>query len=91
MVDVLVYAAILLVFLNALSFFAFFRDKGAAKKGTWRTPERRLLFLALLGPFGAAAAMRAFRHKTQKTKFRLVPLFLCLHIGLAIALVLCFM
>ena len=88
MVDILVYAVVLLVFLNALSFFAFFRDKGAAKKGTWRTPERRLLFLALLGPFGALGAMRAFRHKTQKTKFWLVPIFLCLQIGLFAALVL---
>ncbi|CVK34609.1 DUF1294 domain-containing protein [Methanoculleus bourgensis] len=57
-------------------------------EGTWRTPERRLLFLALLGPFGALGAMRAFRHKTRKTKFWLVPIFLCLQIGLFAALVL---
>jgi len=40
--------------------------------------------------FGAFAAMRLFRHKTQKAKFRLVPLFLCLHLVLFAALALGF-
>ncbi|WP_292392815.1 DUF1294 domain-containing protein [Methanoculleus sp. UBA303] len=81
-------AAAVYLLANILSFSAFFRDKRSAERTAWRTPEQRLLVLALFGPFGALAAMRAFRHKTQKAKFRLVPLFLCLHIGLAIALVL---
>lgn len=73
---------------NVVSFAAFRRDKRSAERSARRTSERRLLVLALFGPFGAAAAMRIFRHKTQKAKFRLVPLFLCLHVVLAAALVL---
>ncbi|MCK9276738.1 MAG: DUF1294 domain-containing protein [Methanoculleus sp.] len=76
---------------NTVAFLAYRHDKISAARNHWRTPEQRLLVLAFFGPFGALAAMRAFRHKTQKAKFRLVPLFLCLHIGLAAAFVLCFM
>ncbi|WP_214019302.1 DUF1294 domain-containing protein [Methanoculleus sp.] len=73
---------------NAVSFLAYYRDKRSAKRSAWRTPEKALLVLALVGPFGAYAAMRAFRHKTQKATFRLVPAFLCLHLVLAAALAL---
>ena len=70
---------------NVVSFLVYYRDKRSAERTAWRTPEKRLLLLAFFGPFGAVAAMHAFRHKTQKAKFRLVPLFLCLHIVLAAA------
>ena len=80
-------AAAVSLLANILSFSAFFRDKRSAERTAWRTSERRLLVLAFFGPFGAYAAMRAFRHKTQKAKFRLVPLFLCLHLVLAAVLV----
>jgi len=73
---------------NAVAFLAYYRDKRLAERGSWRTPESRLLVLALVGPFGAFAAMQAFRHKTQKPKFRLVPLFVCLHLGIAAVFVL---
>ncbi len=75
-------------FVNVVSLLAYYRDKRLAERASWRTPERTLLLLALFGPFGAFAAMRLFRHKTQKAKFRLVPLFLCLHLVLAAALAL---
>ena len=81
-----VIAVYLLV--NAVSFVAYYRDKKSAEKNAWRTPERSLRILALFGPLGAFAAMRAFRHKTQKGMFRLVPVFLCLHLVLAAALAL---
>jgi uncharacterized membrane protein YsdA (DUF1294 family) len=73
---------------NAVSFIAYYRDKTFAKKNARRTPEKTLLVIALFGPFGAFGGMRAFRHKTQKTAFKLVPVFLCLHLALAAALVL---
>lgn len=83
-------SAVIAVFLlaNIVAFLAYYRDKRLAERAAWRTPESRLLGLALFGPFGAFAAMQAFRHKTQKPKFRLVPLFLCLHLGIAAAFVL---
>ncbi|HQD26521.1 MULTISPECIES: DUF1294 domain-containing protein [Methanoculleus] len=74
--------------INAAAFLAYYSDKRSARRSAWRTPEKTLLVMALLGPFGALFAMRLFRHKTQKGKFRLVPLFLCLHIVLAVAFVL---
>ena len=73
---------------NVVAFLAYFRDKRLAEKAAWRTPESRLLALAFFGPVGAFAAMQVCRHKTQKPKFRLVPLFLCLHLGIAAALIL---
>lgn len=75
-------AAYLLV--NAVSFLAYYHDKRSAKHSVWRTPEKTLLALAFFGPFGAFVAMHVFRHKTQKPKFRLVPLFLVLHVALAV-------
>lgn len=65
--------------LNIVAACAFAWDKRKAKRGAWRTSEGSLLVLGLLGPFGAFIAMRLFRHKMQKAKFRLVPLFLVLH------------
>lgn len=85
LVPALMTAALLV---NVVSLLAYYRDKRLAERSSWRTPERTLLLLALFGPFGAFAAMRLFRHKTQKAKFRLVPLFLCLHLVLAAVLAL---
>ncbi|PKL63107.1 MAG: DUF1294 domain-containing protein [Methanomicrobiales archaeon HGW-Methanomicrobiales-2] len=92
MVDTLLAGTVLLVYalLNGASFIAYYRDKKLAERNIWRTPEQRLLILALFGPFGAFAAMRLFRHKTQKAKFRLVSLFLCLHLVLFAGLALGF-
>ena len=80
-----VIAVYLLV--NAVAFLVYYHDKRSARRSAWRTPEKTLLGIAFFGPLGAYAAMRLFRHKTQKPVFRLVPLFLCLHLVLAAALV----
>lgn len=72
------------VVLNLISFGAFVWDKHKAKKGAWRTPEKTLLLTALFGPFGAVAGMLLARHKTQKPKFKLVYVFLVLHIILIV-------
>ena len=53
----------------------FAADKHRAVTGKWRISEAALLAGALFGPFGAFAAMQVFRHKTQKRRFFLVPLF----------------
>ncbi|MDD4254418.1 MAG: DUF1294 domain-containing protein [Methanofollis sp.] len=74
--------------LNAGAAAVFYADKGRARQRRWRISETMLLTLAFLGPFGALAAMKVFRHKTQKTKFLLVPLFAALHLAI-FALVAC--
>ena len=73
---------VLLVYivLNIIAFLAFVWDKHKAKEDMWRTKESTLIALAFFGPFGATAGMLAVRHKTQKLKFKLVYLFLVLHV-----------
>lgn len=72
---IIIYAA-----LNAVPFFAFAADKRKAVKGRRRISEKRLLALSAAGPFGAAAAMKIFRHKTMKRKFHLVYVFAVVHL-----------
>ena len=46
-------------------------DKSAAQSGRWRTSERTLHVLALIGGWpGALIAQRVFRHKSRKQSFR---------------------
>ena len=73
--------------LNVISMLMFFSDKRKAVKGKWRTTENALLFSALLGPFGATLGMHLAHHKTNKPKFKLVYLFLILHIAIIIILI----
>ena len=76
--------------LNVITFFVYGVDKGIAvsnrgKDSTEtrrRTPEKTLLILAALAPFGATAGMKAFHHKTRKPKFKLVYVFLLIHLTL---------
>ena len=71
---------IFLVIYAILNLLAMASDKRKAEKGEWRTPEATLLLWALVGPFGAAAGMSLARHKTRKAKFKLVYVFLVLHL-----------
>ena len=64
------------VILNIISLAIFGVDKLKSVSGGWRISEQKLLLAALFGPFGAYAAMLIFRHKTRKTKFVPVPIFL---------------
>ena len=73
--------------LNIVSMIMFFSDKRKAVKGKWRTTENALLFSAFLGPFGATLGMHLAHHKTNKPKFKLVYLFLILHIAAIIILI----
>ncbi len=74
--------------MSLVTLVMFWRDKRAAQKGNWRTPEKTLLLLAMLGGWpGALLAMKHFRHKTKTLKFTLgVPAIAVLHgIGLGLA------
>ncbi|TAJ44286.1 DUF1294 domain-containing protein [Methanofollis fontis] len=77
----------LYVLLNLGAALLYYADKRRAQQGTWRISERALLASAVLGPFGALAGMRLFRHKTQKTKFLLVPLCALLHLAVIVLLI----
>ena len=52
-----------------------------------KTPgeHRKICFfvIALIGPFGAFAAMQVLRHKTRKLKFYWVYVFILLHMAIA--------
>lgn len=66
------------------TFCTYWWDKRQAKLDRWRTPERTLHMLALLGGWpGALLAQRCFRHKTQKMSFQVVFwLIAAFHVGL---------
>jgi uncharacterized membrane protein YsdA (DUF1294 family) len=56
---------------SALTFVLYAKDKWAAKRGAWRTPEGTLHGLALIGGWpGAMIAQQVFRHKSSKKEFR---------------------
>lgn len=68
------------IVLNVIAFVSYIWDKHKAKEDMWRTKESTLIILAFFGPFGATLGMLAVRHKTRKLKFKLVYIFLVLHI-----------
>jgi uncharacterized membrane protein YsdA (DUF1294 family) len=58
---------------SLLTFAVYAIDKSAARRGTWRTAERTLHWLALVGGWpGALLAQQWLRHKSSKPKFRVV-------------------
>ena len=72
---------IIIYYLTAVNLLAFAlsgMDSLAALKRRRRIPEARLLFLAAAGGgIGLFLSMEFFRHKTQKTAFRIgVPLII---------------
>ena len=73
------------IVINLLTFLLYGLDKYKAIRQEWRIPERALLLMAFVGgAFGVLSAMRIFRHKTRKGRFKLmIPLF-CLLWGYVI-------
>ena len=62
-----------LLAVNVLTYLAFRSDKRRSEVRAWRTPEKTLLTLALVGGWPAAKlAQRRLRHKTRKTSYRFV-------------------
>ena len=58
--------------IGVVTYLVYAKDKQAAQKGTWRTPESTLHLLSVLGGWvGAMMAQNYLRHKTKKPEFRL--------------------
>ncbi len=82
----MVLSTALIVFLtayfivNLAAFIMYGVDKRRAIKEEWRISEASLLTASFFGAVGALAGMKAFRHKTQKRKFKVVYLFLILNL-----------
>ena len=56
--------------INIIGFIAMGWDKWKAQRGDWRTPEKTLFTITLLGGgIGTTAGMYHFRHKTKKMYF----------------------
>ncbi len=74
------YTYYLIMLINTITFIIMGVDKLKAIKGKYRIPEKTLLILGFLfGGLGLFLGMRIFRHKTQKTLFRvLAPLYVFL-------------
>lgn len=69
--------------LNAIVFFIYGVDKLKAIRNSYRVPEKVLLILSAIGPFGGILGMIGFRHKIRKIKFTfLVPFELVIHLAL---------
>jgi uncharacterized membrane protein YsdA (DUF1294 family) len=59
--------------LSVLAFYLYWRDKFAAQRNAWRTPENVLHAASLVGGWpGAWLAQRLLRHKSSKESFRQV-------------------
>ena len=61
------------VTLSGVTFLAYAFDKAAAMNRRWRTKEKTLHFLGLLGGWpGALFAQQMFRHKSKKEEFQML-------------------
>ena len=68
---IILSADVLVMSLVTLGFYAW--DKRQARKHGWRVPEKRLHIFSLLGGWpGALLGQRWLRHKSVKTRFRII-------------------
>lgn len=58
--------------INAVTFYVYWLDKHAARKGGWRTAEKTLHLFGLIGGWpGARFAQQVLRHKSSKQSFQI--------------------
>ena len=81
MLSNLLWAYIAIV--NLAGFIAMGWDKRKAMKNDWRTPEKTLLGIAIIGgSLGTYLGMRLFRHKTKHWQFYIgVPFIMLLQVA----------
>jgi uncharacterized membrane protein YsdA (DUF1294 family) len=77
-----------LLLANIVGFALMGIDKGKAKSGAWRIPERTLFLASLLGgSIGTWSGMYVFHHKTKHWYFVVgMPLILVVQIAVAVYL-----
>lgn len=81
---------IYLLVLNLMGFFSMGADKAKAESNSWRTPEKTLFLIAILGgSIGSILGMKIFRHKTRHAHF-VIGMPLIMGIQLAAILILHF-
>jgi uncharacterized membrane protein YsdA (DUF1294 family) len=82
------YVSVLLAVMSVFLFALMGLDKGRARRGARRIPERTLFAFALLGgAVGGTAGMFLFRHKTKHLSFRLLfPLLAFAQLALCVRL-----
>ncbi len=78
----LIFIAYFLI-INVWGYLAMANDKYKSKTGQWRTPEKRLFSIALLGgSLGCTTGMYVFNHKTRKEVFEVgMPLILVIQLA----------
>ncbi len=86
--DLHMYSLIYLLIMNLAGFFSMGLDKAKAKLNVWRTPEKTLFLIALLGgSLGSILGMQVFRHKTRHVSFVAgMPLILILQIAVLVGI-----
>jgi uncharacterized membrane protein YsdA (DUF1294 family)/cold shock CspA family protein len=63
----------LYIITSLVTFLWYAKDKSAAKRGAWRTPEGTLHLMSLVGGWpGALVAQQKLRHKSKKQPFRII-------------------
>ena len=63
----------LYIIASLATFLWYAKDKSAAKRGAWRTPESTLHLMSLVGGWpGALIAQQKLRHKSKKQPFRII-------------------
>lgn len=89
MTNLLLLYLIIAAVASVFSFVAYGWDKRQARLGGRRVSEQNLHMMALLGGWpGALAGQQVFRHKTQKTSFRVTFfLIVALHVAILAGLI----
>lgn len=84
-----IYVVYLLI-LSVITLLAYFFDKAKAKAGTWRTKEKTLLSLSLLGgAYGGLIGVFGLRHKSKHWYFKFTNVIgAILHTGILIIIIL---
>ena len=82
----IITSLLLLLVWNGAVFFLYGIDKWKASRNKWRISEKTLVLSAFLfGGIGAFFGMKLFRHKTKRTKFKvLLPVAILFNIAIII-------